>query len=114
MRRSRGLPLAAVLGASVVIGAACASGPARPSDAVLGKGYDVYTARCASCHGVNGDGGIGPQMKGVTSRLSVDKHTEAVRNGRSGTGMPAFGGQLTDEEIQAVVRYEREVLASGT
>ncbi|MEZ5141331.1 MAG: cytochrome c [Acidimicrobiales bacterium] len=112
MRRSRWLPIAVVLTASVAGAAACSSGPARPSDAVLGKGYDVYTARCASCHGVNGEGGIGPPMKGVTGRISVDKHTETVRKGRSGTAMPAFEDQLTDEDIQAVVRYEREVLGA--
>jgi mono/diheme cytochrome c family protein len=35
---------------------------------------------------------------------------EAVVAGGKGSGMPAFGDDLTDAEIAAVVRYIREVL----
>jgi hypothetical protein len=32
-------------------------------------------------------------------------------NGFSGANMPAFGGQLSEEQILEVVRYEREVIS---
>lgn len=114
MRALRTLPVAAAVAALVAGAAACSSAPARPSDPVLAKGYDTYTQRCASCHGVSGEGGAGPQMKGVATRLSAEKHLETVRNGRTGTAMIGFKDQLSDEEIQAVVRYEREVLSPSS
>lgn len=114
MRSLRALPAALAVAAVVVGVAACSSAPARPSDPVLAKGYDTYTQRCASCHGLSGEGGAGPQMKGVATRLSAEKHLETVRNGRTGTAMIGFKDQLSDEEIQAVVRYEREVLSPSS
>jgi mono/diheme cytochrome c family protein len=51
-------------------------------------------------------------MVGVADRLTRDEHLTVVREGRNGK-MPAWEGTLTDEEIEAVVDYEREVLSPG-
>ncbi len=53
-------------------------------------------------------------MKGVATRISAEKHLETVRNGRTGTAMVAFKDQLSDDDITAVVRYEREVLSPSS
>jgi mono/diheme cytochrome c family protein len=74
-------------------------------------GATVYRQSCASCHGGSGEGANGPSMVGVTDRLSRDEHVTVVRQGRN--NMPAWEGTLTDEEIEAVVDYERDVLSQG-
>ena len=72
-------------------------------------GRDVYQERCASCHGGNGEGASGPTLAGVADRLTVDDHVAVVRDGRG--QMPGWDGRLSDEEIEAVVDYERSVLS---
>ena len=71
------------------------------------SGEEVFTSNCGSCHtlGAAGtSGSIGPNL----DDLKPDEATveSQVRNG--GGGMPAFEGQLTDEEIAAVSKYVAE------
>jgi polyvinyl alcohol dehydrogenase (cytochrome) len=89
-------------------------GLAAPTDAPPDgdeTGRAVYEERCASCHGSGGEGSSGPSLAGVADRLSVEDHTAIVRDGRG--QMPGWDGTLTDEEIEAVVAYERDVLSGG-
>ncbi|MBB4825744.1 cytochrome c550 [Sporosarcina luteola] len=58
--------------------------------------------KCISCHG--GDltgGGIGPNLHG----LSDSKETihDIIKNGQN--NMPAFGGQISDEQIDQLADY---------
>jgi mono/diheme cytochrome c family protein len=110
----------AVIVVSLAAGCAQGTAPEVPAgtdgtpDAELAAGRDIWTRRCASCHGAAGGGGRGPQLSGgrVLDRLAdVDDHIDVVANGRG--GMPAFGGVLDDAEVEAVVRYNREVLAAS-
>jgi len=95
---------------------------------------DVYAkAGCSTCHGSSGEGGVGPALAGGQAKLTFpnqEDHVNWVKNGSaplsgqkygdpnrpggqhgpSTGGMPAFGGQLSDAEIQLVVKYEREEL----
>lgn len=80
-------------------------------DAGAPSGEDIYRQSCASCHGGDGQGGSGPPLVGVDERLTRDEHVEVVRDGRA--GMPAWEDELTPDEIEAVVDYERTVLAAG-
>jgi mono/diheme cytochrome c family protein len=75
------------------------------------RGEEVYARSCASCHGGTGGGGSGPSLEGVDERLTRDEHLEVVRGGRG--AMPAWEDDLTAEEIEAVVDYQRTVLAEG-
>lgn len=94
------------------------SAPPRPpgtlaADPELRLGRRVYAARCMACHGVDGQGAVGPAFTGgrILERFpNQDDQVRLVTNGR-GT-MPQFGGSLDDDEIRAVVRYEREVLGA--
>jgi polyvinyl alcohol dehydrogenase (cytochrome) len=74
-------------------------------------GQTVYRRSCAACHGGSGEGATGPAIAGVDQRLTVEQHVAVVRDGRG--SMPGWEGTLTEEEIQAVVDYERTVLAAG-
>jgi polyvinyl alcohol dehydrogenase (cytochrome) len=74
-------------------------------------GEDVYATSCASCHGGTGEGGSGPSLVSVDERLTRDQHIDVVREGRG--DMPGWEDDLTAEEIEAVVDYQRTVLAGG-
>jgi len=104
--------LAFVVIASTASVAGCAAdGPPTPTDPVLATGQQVYDRNCASCHGRSGGGGVGPALGNIEKTYpNVDAHTAIVAKGVRGTNMPAFEDRLTPEEIDAVVRYERESL----
>ncbi len=87
------------------------------ADAATGKTY--FDAVCASCHGANaaGNEGMGPPL---IHRLYVPSHhgdaafLVAVRNGArqhhwSFGSMPPLEQRLTDGELNAIIRYIREL-----
>lgn len=78
------------------------------ADAEIILGHEVYGARCARCHGADGGGGIGPSLREVETRLDDDQQATILRNGRK--SMPRFDSVLSSEEIDAVIRYSREIL----
>jgi mono/diheme cytochrome c family protein len=90
-------------------------------------GQVVAAANCQSCHGAQGQGGVGPALTTVGATFSscvdhvewVTKGTQGFQNeGRSTYGdlnkpvggagnMPSFGSVLTTEQIGAVAAFER-------
>jgi mono/diheme cytochrome c family protein len=74
----------------------------------VAAGESVFSSNCSSCHGDDGGGGIGPDLQEVADRLTVEQQADVVVNGR-GT-MPAWGGELSPDEIAQVIRYTREGL----
>jgi mono/diheme cytochrome c family protein len=102
--------------ASIAPGAPASSSP--PSWAALGE--QVYGNKCSACHQLTGQGlpGVFPPLKGSAVVTSADptEHIRTVLRGLTGktiggvayaTPMPAFADQLTDEEVAAVLSYER-------
>ena len=86
-------------------------GPADSPAAASVDGATIYARSCSGCHGPRGEGGVGPQLGGgavVRSLPDEEDHVAVVADGRG--GMPAFGDTLSDEEIRAVVAYERTEL----
>ncbi len=110
-KTAAGLGLAAL--AIVVAGCAGASTPeVTNGDAGLELGRDIYVRQCASCHGGSGGGGRGTKLSEGTVLAAypdIEDQVTIIAEGRN--AMPAFGGRLTAEEIEAVVRFTREVLA---
>ena len=101
----------------------------------IAVGQQVYSgaAACAGCHGANGGGGVGPSFIGgalyKTFPTCAD-HAKWIQLGSAGWqaevgaaygaedtisigGMPGFQGKLTEEEIMAVVVFERVVFGGG-
>ncbi|MEM9102986.1 MAG: cytochrome c oxidase subunit II [Pseudomonadota bacterium] len=77
-------------------------------------GQSVYEAKCAMCHGVNGEGGIGNAITGsVVTNGPTDAHIDIVFNGKAGSAMQAFKAQLTSAEIAAVLTYQRNALGNN-
>jgi cytochrome c oxidase subunit 2 len=72
-------------------------------------GEELYRRSCASCHGPDGQGGIGPELAGVVAdNYTPEKHAQRVIEGQG--NMPGFGSTLSDDEIAAVVAFERTEL----
>lgn len=100
--------------------AAAASGDREWSmDELMTQGAKVYSTNCAACHGVTGAGvpGAFPAMTGsaiVTEAARIGEHIDIIINGKSGTAMQAFGRQLSDSDIAAVVTYERNAFGNDT
>ncbi len=97
------------------IGVSCAAPPVVPgsedgsADPVLVRGREIWGRSCASCHAPDGSGGRGPSLVSVELRFpSFGDQVLMVDDGRG--SMPGFGGQYTPAELEAVVRYTREVL----
>ncbi len=98
-------------------------------------GQQVYSgaAACAGCHGANGGGGVGPAFIGgelYTTFPTCSDHAKWIELGSAGWqaevgatygaenkvsigGMPGFQGKLTEDELYAVVVFERVVFGGG-
>jgi mono/diheme cytochrome c family protein len=76
-----------------------------------GPGAQIFQANCASCHGANGEGGIGPKLAGgaVIRDFAYEQNQIAfVAKGRG--SMPGFGGSLSPAQLRQVVEYTRTAL----
>ena len=84
---------------------------------LMAKGEAVYGTSCAACHQANGQGipGVFPSLVGTPIVMEdIEAHIEVVLNGAPGTAMQAFGAQLSDVDIAAVVTYERNAWGNDT
>jgi Cytochrome C oxidase, cbb3-type, subunit III len=72
------------------------------------EGSQVFAeAGCGTCHTyepAGSTGSVGPSLD--DSNVTFDQAVEQIRNG--GGGMPAFEGDLSDQEIDAVARFVTE------
>lgn len=86
-------------------------------DELMARGEEAYNRTCASCHMANGEGvpGTFPAMKGgAITTGDLDEHLDVVINGVQGTSMQAFGNQLSEVELAAVITYERNAWGNDT
>ena len=81
------------------------------------RGAKVYAANCAACHQASGKG-VPPTFPALDGSKIVNgpkaAHIDRVLHGKPGTAMAAFGKQLSDVEIAAVVTYERNSWGNKT
>ena len=83
-------------------------------DELMQRGKGVYTRSCIACHGANGEGGVGKAIAGSPIATGeVAQHIDVMVNGVAGTAMQAFGGQLNDVELAAVVTYTRNAFGNN-
>ena len=73
---------------------------ALEGDAVSGE--EVVSANCASCHGVDGTGGSGPNLVAEAGEDDAE-WVEVILGGED--SMPAFVDVLTDQEIADVLDW---------
>ncbi len=66
----------------------------------------LYQQHCASCHGENRLGGMGPALLPENlKRLRKKKAINVIANGRAATQMPAFANKISAKDIQSLVNY---------
>lgn len=92
--------------------AALAKTPPRTwtRDELMKHGETVYNNTCAVCHKVDGHGmppAFPSMVGGKVATGPMAKHIDTVVHGVKGTAMQAFGEQLSDDDIAAVITYER-------
>lgn len=88
---------------------------ALAGSAFAADGAATYKAKCAMCHGPNGDAstgmaksmGLKPLNSPDVQKASAADMTALVTNGKG--KMPAFKGKLSDDEISAVVTYVKSL-----
>ena len=70
----------------------------------LALANNMYMHNCASCHGADRLGGIGPALLPENlSRLKKPEAARMIRDSRPGVQMPAFAQTLTEKEIADLV-----------
>jgi len=84
---------------------------------LMEKGEQVYTTSCLACHQANGQGlppAFPPIAGSPIATGPADAHLNLVLNGKAGTAMVAFGEQLDDAELAAVITYQRNAFGNET
>jgi cytochrome c oxidase subunit 2 len=86
--------------------------------ALMTLGKEKYEAVCAACHQPNGRGipPLYPALKGSSVAVGhpIVRHIDLILNGVEGSAMQPYRDQLNDEEIAAIVTYERNAWENNT
>jgi putative heme-binding domain-containing protein len=73
----------------------------------------MFETSCASCHGFDAGGGVGPNIQRAPAIRGDDEVVKIIKNGVPGTGMPAFGGTVTDAQAMQIVAYIRSLASAA-
>jgi mono/diheme cytochrome c family protein len=91
--------------------AEAASAVSAPASQAGFSAVSLFANVCGWCHsGAGRIAGKGPQLMGTA--LTDAEIVYRVRNGKTGA-MPAFKTAFNDEELQAIVKYIRELKPDG-
>ncbi len=99
-----------------MVASAADAGKTWTKDELMARGEKVY-AQCSACHGATGAGvpGVFPALAGSKIATGpLDAHLNIVLSGKPGTAMQAFGGQMNDADLAAVITYERNAFGNNT
>ncbi|WP_448508332.1 cytochrome c oxidase subunit II [Immundisolibacter sp.] len=84
-------------------------------DELVERGKAVYGTYCVACHQANGQG-IPPAFPALAGSAiatgPIESHIDRVVHGKPGTAMQAFGAQLNDVDLAAVITYERNAFGN--
>ncbi len=81
---------------------------------LMERGEGVYQRDCLACHGAKGEGGVGKAIAGSAIAMGdIGTHLDVGVNGVPGTMMQAFGGQLNDLDLAAVITYQRNAFGNN-
>lgn len=77
----------------------------------LKSGQKVYSARCASCHGAQGQGGIGPNLTDDywIHGAKLAQIAKVVAEGVLDKGMPPWAAVLVGNELAEVTGYVKSL-----
>lgn len=118
--RGRADSLAAAAPSAGQVGAAQSAAGAGSAPVQQAFGAQLYGNYCSTCHQLGGTGvtGVFPPLQGDPVVIAEDptEHIRIVINGLQGKAingvtyaapMPAFGAQLDDKQLAAVINHER-------
>lgn len=73
------------------------------------SGKEIYTELCAQCHGLEGEGGVGPALRDpqFQQNNSDQQIFDTINLGHEATAMIGWGEILTPEQIQQLVDFIR-------
>lgn len=71
------------------------------------NGWKTFAVNCTRCHGEDAIGSaLAPSLlKSLQGAVNHEVYTVTVKNGRPDKGMPAWGGLLSDQQIEEVWQY---------
>ena len=85
---------------------------------LLSQGKLRYEQVCSPCHQVDGTGipPMFPALKGssVAVGYPISRHIALILNGVTGTAMQPYQEQLNDEDLAAIITYERNAWGNNT
>jgi len=95
-------------GGGIVIGEDQVISPLKDEES-LAEGKAVYNKNCIPCHGVNGEGGVGPNMTDEywIHGATMNDMVRTIVNGVPAKGMVPWGPILNRDEIIQVASYIR-------
>jgi mono/diheme cytochrome c family protein len=115
MKRTRKRRIVALPAVAVFILGGALAVAADKGDAQKGKA--LYEQSCAVCHGAQGKGDsptgklLMPPPANLTSAATQKKSdaeiVQIITNGKPPSAMPAFKGQLSEQQMQDVLAYVR-------
>ncbi|MEM1112890.1 MAG: cytochrome c oxidase subunit II [Pseudomonadota bacterium] len=84
-------------------------------DELMARGKEVYDRSCLACHGAKGEGGVGTAIAGSAIAMGdLGGHMDIVVNGSANNAaMQAFGKQLNDVDLSAVITYQRNAFGNN-
>ena len=106
MKTARIAPLATIALSAVVFSSVLS--PAATAQ-TAGGGREAFAARCAGCHGTDGNGGeLGPAITNRVPSRTDEELTTVLRQGLPTSGMPAFPN-LSPAETADLIRHVRSL-----
>lgn len=86
-------------------GPPAAHGPRpRTTPESISAGKALFEGTCANCHGVDGSGANGPNIRDAGTRLGPEALYQTLHTGVLGSGMPSFAS-LGEEKLWQLVDY---------
>jgi cytochrome c oxidase subunit 2 len=84
-------------------------GSHSPGSAAVGR--ETFVGTCAKCHGLAGQGDIGPKIAGSALLAQPSALKDLLRHGKN--RMPAVGKEWSDEQLKATTDYLKERFGGG-
>lgn len=90
--------------------------PEIASESIALSGEEVYLDICAQCHGLKGEGIIGPSLRDPEFQAqNTDQEIfDTINLGHEATAMIGWGEVLSSEQISQLVVFIRQLEAEGT
>jgi cytochrome c oxidase subunit 2 len=87
-------------------------------DELMAKGEALYNTNCSSCHLPTGEGvtGVFPALKGskIATGPVADHLNIVIHGSKKNPAMQAYGPQLNDVDLAAIITYERNAWGNDT